>query len=627
MKLTVRTVAGVLLLGCVGGFALPALGQQDIVGLYRFLEDEPADISAAEGAEVLLSVEELGKMYLSASMPGDVLTTEGRYQLKGNLISLDFPELGKSVEDGPWSLRDDILILPLQFIGDGEGTSKWEVVPAGDGPVVRFFQVVNREGESGTPPEEAVRRAAEEAKRLSAETEEEDAEENVEIEDYEVWDEGEGCTFEFENGHKEIMLVATAAAEKVEAPPQRVGPLAVDPRTHISAKPHTAPDDPENKSAVIFAPFHNAPYWATEHRFWAFQQVLRGKMASWKELGENLELIERKLRSCHYDVTMLVDHDATPRRLHHHITTNKPAPGVIYVSTHGGASRDRIYLTTGVYLGPGQSEAAIHDFLGSETVASILHVNVPPGYLEDTAYRVHEAVAPMWFQQFRNIPVCFLGISDTFFAKMVQNEGVDFSTSFMYANGCSTGKHNALAESSGAKMVLGHVRPTHIPSNCIHSHYLFMRMAKPTFSVREVLGLMKHVVHNRVSVFYPEDAWLAGVREVDNDALILYGADAQECEIPTFDSLYLCWMARWDSKDPEEGCEALQQTYDNYWSKGSFSRLKSPFANAGVRGTHMPTAEEVELGRHLVCGVPAMGCGRFTLNDTDPSRSKPEANE
>ncbi len=627
MKLTARTVAGVLLLGCVGGLALPALGQQDIVGLYRFLEDQPADISAAEGAEVLLSVEELGKMYLSASMPENVLTTEGRYQLKGNLISLDFPELGKSVEDGPWSLRDDILILPLQFIGDGEGTSKWEVVPAGDGPVVRFFQVVNREGESGTPPEEAVRRAAEEAKRLSAEREEENAEENVEIEDYEVWDEGEGCTFEFENGHKEIMLVAVGSAEKVEAAPQPVGPLATDPRTHISAKPHTAPDDPTNKSAVIFAPFHNAPYWATEHRFWAFQQVLRGKMGSWKELGEDLEHMERKLRSCHYDVTVLLDHKATPRMLHHHITTNKPAPGVIYISTHAGASRDTIYLTTGVYLGPGRSEADIHEFLGSKTVASILHVNVPPGYLDGTAYRIHEAVAPMWFQQFRNIPVAFLGITDKFFAKMVADEGVDFSTSFIYANGCSTVKNTALVEACQAKMLLGNECPTHIPSNCTQARYLFERLAKPTFSVREVVGLMRHVVKNHVSVFYPQDAWLAKVREVDNDALILYGADAQECEIPTFDHIYLCWMARWNSNHPEGGCQALQNAYDNYWSKGSFSRLKSPIANAGVRGTHMPTAEEVEQAMNLVCGVPSLPCGRFTLNDADPSRSKPEPDE
>ncbi len=623
MKLRFRTLTALSVLVVAAGLVASAVAQPDIVGLYRFIEDQPADISAAEGAEILLKVEAQGLMYVGASMPGNVLTTQGTYTLNGNLISLDFPELGKSAQNRPWSLEDAILILPLQFIGDGEGTSKWEVVPTGDGPVVRFFQVVNREGEGGTPPEEAVRRAAEEAKRLSAEAEEEDEEENVEIEDYEVWDEGEGCTFEFENGHKEIMLVATAGGEKVEAARQPVGPLAVDPRTHIPAKPHTAPDDPASKTALVFAPFHNAPYWATEHRFWAFQQVLRGKMASWKELGENLELIERKLRSCHYDVTVLMDYNATPRRLHHYITTNKPAPGMIYISTHGGASRDRIYLTTGVYLGPGQSEAEIHDFLGSETVANIMHVNVPAGYLDQTALRVHEAVAPMWFQQFKNIPVCFLGISDTFFAKMVQDEGVDFRTSFIYANGCSTGKHNALAESSEAKMVLGHVRPTHIPSNCIHAHYLFTRMAKPTFSVREVVGLMKHVVHNRVSVFYPEDAWLAGVREVDNDALILYGADAQECEIPTFDSLYLCWMARWDSKDPEEGCEALQHAYDEYWSKGSFSRLKSPFANAGVRGTHMPTAEEVELSRHLVCGVPSLPCGRFTLNDAELSRDEP----
>jgi hypothetical protein len=172
------------------------------------------------------------------------------------------------------------------------------------------------------------------------------------------------------------------------------------------------------------------------------------------------------------------------------------------------------------------------------------------------------------------------------------------------------------------------------------AHYFFHLMKKPTWSPREVMALQRLVITRQQCIFFPEDQWLSVVPQADIDSIRLYGADGKACppegevlpegpatgeyEIPDQDVVYLCWMARWNSKKPEDGCQALQHAYDNYWSKGSFSRLKSPFANAGVRGTHVPTAEEVEQAMHLVCGNPSLTCGRFTLNDADPIRVKPE---
>jgi hypothetical protein len=133
--------------------------------------------------------------------------------------------------------------------------------------------------------------------------------------------------------------------------------------------------------------------------------------------------------------------------------------------------------------------------------------------------------------------------------------------------------------------------------------------------------LLHHTVKTNVEIF-PEDGWLARVDSWDNYNLTLYGSDGRIAEIPSFDVLYLCWLARWDAKNPEEGSQALEKTYNEFWQKEHFSRLKSPFANAGVRGSHVPKKEEVEFAMHLVSGVPTRPGGRFTLNDKDPGKNK-----
>jgi len=92
-------------------------GQPEIEGLYKFIGDKPSGMSAAKGAEILQSVAPQGAMSITATKPGEVMITEGTYQVRGDRISLDFPELDKSVKEGRFSLDNDILILPLQFIG------------------------------------------------------------------------------------------------------------------------------------------------------------------------------------------------------------------------------------------------------------------------------------------------------------------------------------------------------------------------------------------------------------------------------------------------------------------------------------------------------------------------------
>jgi len=220
--------------------------------------------------------------------------------------------------------------------------------------------------------------------------------------------------------------------------------------------------------------------------------------------------------------------------------------------------------------------------------------------------------------------VAVLNINDRFFRKMV-DDGVDFGTSLLYVSSCFSAANPALVRACQPRAFIGYKTVTTNIGSASLAHYFFRCMTRPTWSAREVLGLAGLVVDQQQCVFFPDDKLLASpALPEDLASLQYYGADGEVCELPDVDVIYLCWLARWNAKDPEEGAEALQHAYDEYWSKGSFSRLKSPFANAGVRGTHMPTAEEVEEARHLVAGNPSMTYGRFTVNDEDWTRNDPE---
>ena len=602
---------------------LAAPERSPIVGQYRFVVDQPADISAAAGGEILLSVTERGELHISAKKPGEVLTTIGTYTLNGSLISIQFPELGKSVADGPWKIDGEFLILPLQFIGDGPGTSRWRRIQGGNGPVQRFFDVINREARKGTKPSDALRLAAEEARSLSLAAGGGDP--ALRVKRFNLWNADAGCTLLFEDGHYEALRVASASPAEPKAVPQGMSPLATDPRTHIPAQPHTAPDDPKSKSGILFAPFDITPFYAFA---WGppgpGQTAFAARTASYKEYGQNLSLLKETLEDRNYKVEILNDENATPLVLHNMILKYPPAPGLIYFSTHGSAETldgvEITRLTSGVNLGLAVAENEIHKESGR--VQEIIRRTVPPGYYgrEIEVRGVDAPIIAEWAQQGEGFVEAHLSITNFFFERM-RREGADFSTSFIYANACNTASNRGLVGSLEAKAFLGNQGEPDLSVVLAQAEWIILRLTKRTFSLREVLGLLHHIAKTRHRIF-PHDDLLRIVSQEACETLVLFGQDGRYAQVPNFDTLYLCWLARWNAKNPEQGAQALQDTYDEYWQKMRFSRLKSPFANAGVRGSHVPTEEEVKFARHLVSGVPEKPGGRFTLNDADPGKNK-----
>jgi len=610
-----------------------AAQQGTLEGAYRFVQDQPSGTAPSEGAEVLLSFGPRGQLDITLQRPGEVVTDTGTYRVNGERISLELPAVGTKAQDGAWRLQDDLLTLPFQLFSDEAGTSQWRRVKAEGGAVQVFFDRVNDGLEGGAAPAEAAAQAAEAAKAA-----------DQHITACEVAPQGEACVMTYDDGHRECLLVATKTATERQPTPLPMGPMAGDPRTHLVCQPRTAPDDPPNKTAIIWAPFDTAPYYAYEDSLWSSltggPRPMVGKVHSFQETGEDLPLLERKLRSAHYEVKVVQDRAATAKALHEAIMAVGGNPGVLYISSHG--ARGGGLIATGAFLGTAEAESRVHKFGTDPECQRVVRETFPPGYERTAEAHGIDAerqgsVVAMWFQTTRRVPVAFVGISSAFINLMRTQDGADFSRSFVYDDCCNSADDQRLLEAFGARAYLGHTGPVQSKAAAAEAKYMFSALRRPTVCVTEAVGRMRHAIEAQQSV-YPEDQLLAEVPMEQHERLKLFGPPKQapgvedlwdpleKPPVPDAIILYLCWMARWSAQDPEGGAKALDDAYEQYWSKGHFSALASPFATAGVVGQHVPTQEEVLAARHLVCGDPTMPYGRFTLNDGDPTREK-EADE
>lgn len=582
---------------------VPGWGAAAIEGEWQFVKDTPSGGGPGKGSSIVLSVQAKGRLLLSATKPRQVLTTTGTYTLTGERISIELPELERSVKNGPWRLAGDLLTLPFQLLVEKPGSSQWRRVPLVTGPIAVFYRKLDEETGGGKPLPQAAAAAAEAVKA-----------QDPRVVGYEITDGVIWCVLDFKDGHREWVMLKSRPVRKPKPVKMGRGPLTADPRTHIPARPHTAPDDPPNKTAILFMPFVHAPYYYYD------DEGGEGKVASLAEEGEDAKYLEERLRKAHYEVVRLEDEAATPKALYKAITECGGNPGVLYMSSHGGATRNSAGLMSGVCLG--KEEDWMHE-LASPNLQAVLKSAVPEGYFDTTGHGSLDTEAVFnltWMRSSPGVMLGFLAIMDGFFSRLVLTGKADFSKSLVYADACKTASNPALAKAFRAKAYLGHTGSAAAYVSPRLAQYLFSVLVRPTFSISEAMGLMHHVISKQTVVFFPEDERLSGLPMDEARLLVLTGSDLSTVNPPSFDSLYLCWMARWSSGHPEAGAQALLETYDKYWSKKHFSGLASPFATAGVRGKHVPTAEEVDEARHLVSGEPTRPYGRFTLNDADPKR-------
>ena len=496
-----------------------AAQQGGIEGTYRFLKEQPSGTTPSKGSKILLTLLDEGQVDIALSRPGEIVTDSGTYKLNGERISLELPAIGISIKAGPWSLRDEVLSLPIQLFSDKPGTSQWQRIKPEGGAVQVFFARVNDDLERGVPPPEAVKDAADAAKAKDGR-----------ITGCEVDPKGEACVIVYEDGHRECLLVATKTSTNRRPTPRPMAPMAADPRTHLICQPHTDPDDPPNKKAIVWAPFNSAPYWSYKESLWnralgkGRQPV--GKIQSFREAGEDLPLIEGKLRSAHYEVTVLKDEAATAKALFEAIMAAGKNPGVLYIASHGTAT-DGGLIATGAYLGDIEKEGDIHKFLTDAECQRIVRESLPSGYESAADFMGVNALRnqtflTMWFQATRNIPVAFVAINASFFRRMRDHDGLDLKDSFFYNDSCSSADAERLMEAIGARAYLGRTGPVETRAAAAEAKYLFSSIWRLTVCVTEAVGRMRHAIEAQISV-YPEDQVLADVPLGQHEKLRLFG--------------------------------------------------------------------------------------------------------
>lgn len=98
--------------------------QSSLLGTWNFVRDSDGSAAAA-GAAITITFGNDGIATLKAAGPGQNITDSGPYSVRGNLISISLPRLGKSVADRPFTLSTDELTLPFMVFSSGLGSSIW----------------------------------------------------------------------------------------------------------------------------------------------------------------------------------------------------------------------------------------------------------------------------------------------------------------------------------------------------------------------------------------------------------------------------------------------------------------------------------------------------------------------
>jgi len=116
----------VLLSGALACSVLPCVAApaaSDPTGTWRLLKDQDGLVPKS-GAVVEISFS-AGRFSLKATQPDETVTDSGTWSVKGRQITLDFKELDKGRQAGPFSRSSDTLVLPFPMLSDGKGSSIW----------------------------------------------------------------------------------------------------------------------------------------------------------------------------------------------------------------------------------------------------------------------------------------------------------------------------------------------------------------------------------------------------------------------------------------------------------------------------------------------------------------------
>ena len=92
-------------------------------GTWRLFKDSDGKVPKS-GAVVEITFG-AGTFTFKAVQPGETVVDRGTYKLTGRSITLEFKELDKGKQSGPFMLSADTMVLPFPMLGEGRGWSIW----------------------------------------------------------------------------------------------------------------------------------------------------------------------------------------------------------------------------------------------------------------------------------------------------------------------------------------------------------------------------------------------------------------------------------------------------------------------------------------------------------------------
>lgn len=543
--------------------------------------------------------------------------------------------------------------MPFQAFSSEPGTSTWrrEVVgPMGGTDYV--FQAIRYDDAAGIPREDAVVRAHEYAAArvetdaagfgdvdlgaLGAETEAEDTGGDEEqgmgprrrgmtaepaggtrvrltstrpdtgvppgLADTEPFD--SGVTLVFEDGSRATVLLYSWAPDTArDTIHLSSAPFAGDPRVELPTEtPGVADADPASKVAVLASPFATA----------------FGELETMVAAGRTLEGRGYELRS-------LYDDEVTFESLVEALTDGS-TPGFFGLSTHGGASGA---MATAEELGsPISLIAEWQARRWMRPVEERIEAAFPGAKDYEVEGVVRQPYEPLLLSTSAGRPMVYVGLSPTFWRWLHEEQGADFSDSFVMLSACESDKNRRIREDVDAEVFVGFSEQASVSGATAAFAYLVEQLARPTRSMEEAHYNLVRVINTQQAIF-KEDALLDGTPTTDlPDMLEVYSGggynpvsyEGRGFLDTTHDLGQIWWLTysgRW-SGDAAEGAQKLQNCWDQFWAGGNKGGLASPACNASNTGS-LPTEDEVGYAKYLLTGddsgVQGTSVPRWTLAD------------
>jgi hypothetical protein len=590
------------------------LAAQSLTGTWQHVRDS-GGWHVLSGGSITMVLDTNGQATLTAQAPGkDPLTENGTWSQQGGRITIKV-EAELDIDNKPFQLQGDTLTLPVQFSTTDPGTSTWTRVKSqGFG---RIFEVFNNAIDVGDGAEVAAQEAAKEARQQEG------------IEDAQVLDKGEGLALTVKpvkpgsEKPKVFIWFADKSSRKAPTAPPRpamISPLAGDPFTHLDAKnPKGDPDAPQKRTALIVAPFQSKVYLAIRPEVFAPGDTKQRKLTpsaesvTFQSMGDDPGAIAKLLEKAGYQVTLLVDDQATPGPVFRALQSH---PSVIYFATHGGEDDTTKQTAIGIagFIGVAGKDSSLTGPVAVQRLNDLMMKENVPG-------PAAAGVSVGCLDEVNGSHFCFPYVWPRFFQEALGKQGVPDSLVFLDA--CHTATFPAMAQAFKARVFLGYDPTVNGKATPLIARYIFTNMLRQGHSVREAWDRALHLTEGAGAV-WPEDQMLNPASHSDVDLkgeaakLKAWGKDYNpyfRINNPVF---WLMRMARESYNDIDQGANSIDRCLREHWvypggKKPGENALADQFCSKGILGSHVPTAPEVINARSLVSGTPDLPSGRFVL--------------